>query len=194
MKVKLLGIGVIVALLALVGCSSSDTTTATEADQTTATSTSAPNETTADTASAIISLPDGWTIEQAISAEDVASVTNETMQFFPEGASASQKGKPAGSYLVTGKDGSKIRFDADVNGGTKGFELIKSFAIAETIQEVSGVGNEAYVCEFSETDHGIVVLSGDLVVRIDWNPTVYTTDKTEFGTKLAQKLLDNLYK
>ena len=207
MKVKLLGIAIIVALIAVAGCSSGGATTTTGAGQETTTSaqettttgaettTTAPAETTTTAAAAAaISLPDGWTIDKAISAAEVGTITGETMTFFPEGASAAQKGFPVGSYQVAGKEGSKIRFEAKVDGGTEGFEKIKGFAKAESIKEVSGVGDKAFVCEFSATDHGIVVLKGDLVVRIDWNPTVYTADKAEFGTKLAQKLLANLYK
>ncbi len=194
---RLLGIAMVVALLPLAGCSSdnSATTTGTVQETTTAasTATSGTESETTDT-QASISLPDGWTINEAISAEEVGAITGENMAFFPEGASAADKGHPVGSYLVTDKEGSKIRFEALVDGGREGFEKIKGFAATETISEVSGLADEAFVCEFSPTNHGIVVLKGDLVARIDWNPTVYAMHKTEFGTKLAERFLANLFK
>ncbi len=207
MRMRLFAACLLFAVPAFAGCSSEATTTtaqgvqtATTAEQTattaeqTATTTPADEPTTTTAAApATISLPDGWTMTDALSADDVGAITGETMTYFPEAASAAQNGKPQGSYLATGKDGSKIRFSADVQGGEGEFEKIKQFAEAGSVEEVSGVGDKAYVCAFSATDHGIVALQGEVVIRIDWNPSVYTADKAEFGPQLAGALLDNIF-
>jgi hypothetical protein len=142
-----------------------------------------------------ISLPQGWAMKDAISAEEVGAITGETMTYFPEANSAAQNGKPSGSYTVAGKDKSKIAFRAVVGGGEKEFESVKKFAAAGTDVEVAGVGDKAYLCDFSTGATAIIVLKGEDVFRIDWFPETYASqDKAELGKKLAGKLIEKLYK
>jgi hypothetical protein len=194
-KMNLLGIGMLLALLSLAGCSSeAPGTTAPGSEQGATTAAATDSTTTTAAAPAKISLPEGWAMEDAISAEEVGAITGETMTLFPEASSSAKSGKPVAGYLVSGKDGSKIRFSADVQGGEDLFESMRQFAEEDSIREVNGLGDKAYVCVFSPTDHGIVVLKGDLVIRVDWNPSVYSADPEEFGNRLAGKLLANLYR
>jgi len=141
-----------------------------------------------------ISLPDGWAMQDAISAEEVAAVTGQTMTYFPEAGSSAQAGKPSCGYTVAGKDDSKILFSADVSGGSGPFEAMKDYAVEGTIQSVDGLGDAAYTCAFAGGRRGIIVLKGNALVRVDWSSTAYTVDTEEFGTALAGKLLANLFR
>lgn len=142
-----------------------------------------------------ISLPQGWAMKDAISAEDVGAITGETMTYFPEASSSAQSGKPACGYTVAGKDSSKIGFYAWVNGGSKQFDSIKGFAAKDSVKEVSGIGDKAFICDFSNGQSAIVVQKGETVVRVDWYPKTYSKfDKEDLGKKLAGKLLANMYK
>jgi len=139
---------------------------------------------------ATISLPAGWAMEDAISADQVGAITGETMAFFPEAGSAAQSGKPSCGYTVAGKDDPKIHFGADVQGGQAGFEDMKQLAQDGSIQDVSGAGDKAYSCAFSDGRQGIIVLKGDAPLRADWSPTVCDGDTRELGTRLAGRTLE----
>lgn len=173
-----------IVALAAGGCSSASDTSSDDA-------TSAGESATTP---AQITLPDGWTMTDAISAEEVGAITGETMEVFPEASSAAQSGRPAGGFVIAGTADSKIYFGVDVQGGESGFELQKSYATSDSVEEVSGLGDKAFVCTFSDGRAGIVVLSGEAVVRVDWNPAVYTEDPSTFSGQLAGKLLENMYK
>lgn len=142
-----------------------------------------------------ISLPKGWAMQDAISAADVGAITGETMTYFPEANSKAQEGRPSAGYTVAGKDFSKIAFGAVVGGGEKEFESTKGFAAPGSVVEVAGVGDKAYMCDFVTGATAIVVLKGQDVYRVDWQPKTYDKhDKVELGRKLAGKLLENVYK
>lgn len=142
-----------------------------------------------------ISLPEGWAMQDAISAADVGAITGEAMTYFPEANSAAQTGRPSAGYTVAGKDFSRIAFGAVVGGGEKEFESTKGYAAPGSVVEVAGVGDEAYMCDFVTGATVIVVLKGQDVFRVDWQPKTYDKhDKVELGRKLAGKLLENLYK
>ena len=182
---KIAAIVLFAFILTAAACGSSDETS-TPADD-------GGEATSAASGSAEISLPDGWTMTDAISAEEVGAITGEPMEVFPEAGSAAQSGRPTGGYIATGKTDAKIFFSVEVQGGEQAYELIKEFADPASIQEVSGVGDKAYLCTFSDGRKGIIVLKGDAVVRVDWNPSVFAADPAEFGGELAGKLLENMY-
>ena len=155
----------------------------------------APAEAAAPAAKNEISLPKGWAMSDAISAADVGAITGETMTYFPEAGSKAQEGRPAAGFTVAGKDFSKIAFSAVVGGGEKEFESTKGFAAPGSVVDVPGIGDKAYMCDFVTGATAIVVLKGQDVVRVDWQPKTYDKhDKVELGRKLAGKLLENLYK
>ena len=167
-------------IVSLVGCGASTTT-----------STSSSGS----TLKKEISLPQGWEMKDAISAEDVGAIVGETMTYFPEANSSAKNGKPSCGYTVAGKDFSKIAFNAYVNGGSKEFESTKNFAVKDSVKEVSGLGDKAYICDSTTGATAIVVQKGETVVRVDWQPKTYSKfDKEELGKKLAGKLLENMYK
>lgn len=166
-------------MVVLVGCSGTNTSTT----QTTA---SEKKE---------ISLPKGWAMKDAISAEEVGTIVGETMTYFPEANSNAQAGKPSCGYTVAGKDASKISFKAFVSGGDKEFEGIKGFAVKDSVKDVTGIGDKAYICDFTNSTSAIVVQKGETVIRVDWTPKTYSKfEKVELGKKLAGKLLENMYK
>jgi len=142
---------------------------------------------------AAITLPDGWTMTDALTAEDVGAITGKTMEEFPEASSAAQDGKPAGGYTATGVDGSKIYFGVDVQGGEAGYESMLSYAEPDSTADVSGVGDQATVVRFSDGRAGIIARKGDAVIRVDWDPKVYTDEPSDFGARLANALLQKMY-
>jgi hypothetical protein len=180
-KATVLGVLLVMAAIGAAGCGSS-----TESGPTTASSDGG--------SSATFTLPDGWTMEDAITPEEVGAITGKAMEYFPEASSAAQSGRPAASFTAVGVDGSKIYFGADVQGGQAGYDTMTSYGDSGSLQEVGGVGDKAVAVTLSDGRAGIVVLSGDLVLRIDWDPTVYTGDRADFGSQLANAVLANLYK
>jgi len=142
-----------------------------------------------------IGLPKGWAMQDAISADDVGAITGEKMTYFPDAGSKAQEGRPSCGYNVPGKDFSVINFRAVVGGGESEFESTKGFAVAGSVVEVPGVGDKAYLCDFVTGATTIVVLKGQDVLRVDWQPKTWAShEKVEFGKKLAGKLLEKLYK
>lgn len=142
---------------------------------------------------ATVTLPDGWAMTDALSAEDVGTVTGQTMEVFPEASSAAQDGKPAGSYTAAGADGSKIYFGVDVQGGEAGYEKMLSFAEPGSARDVGEVGDQAATVTFSDGRSGIIVRKGDAVMRVDWDPAVYTDEAADFGARLANLLLQKMF-
>jgi hypothetical protein len=174
---------------ALAGCGSSTDDASTDAGATGATSAAATDE----GGGAVISLPDGWTMTDALSADEVGAITGRAMEVFPEASSAAQDGKPTGSYTATGVDGSKIYFGVDVQGGEARYESQLSFADSGSATDVSGVGDQAAVVTFSDGRAGIIARKGDAVIRVDWDPKVYTDDPAAFGSSLASALLAKMF-
>lgn len=176
-----LGVLILAVSLALTGCGSSSETGTSDGSS-------------GEGGSAAISLPDGWTMTDALSAEDVGAVTGKTMEVFPEASSAAQDGKPTGSYTATGIEGSKIYFGVDVQGGEADYELMLSYAEPGSTTDVSGVGDQAAVVTFSDGRAGIIARKGDVVIRVDWDPKVYTDEPSDFGARLANALLQQMYR
>lgn len=182
----------IVGVLAIAGCGSSGGDGTSEGGAASGGDGSA-SPAAVDTASATITLPDGWALTDALTAEEVGAVTGKTMEVFPEASSAAQDGKPAGSFLASGVDGSKIYFGVDVNGGQAGYDDQLSYAASGSVQDVTGVGDKAATVTFSDGRAGIIVLKGDAVIRVDWDPAVYPDDPADLGARLANALLGGMY-
>jgi hypothetical protein len=142
-----------------------------------------------------ITLAKGWEIKDVLSAEEVGAITGETMAVVPRPDSKAAEGRPAAAYEVTGKMLSQINFSAVVAGGEKEFEGHKQWANAGSVQDVPGLGDKAYVCDVMTGAAAIVVLQGQDVVRVDWQPKPYEKfEKADLGRKLAGKLLEKMYK
>jgi len=47
----------------------------------------------------------------------------------------------------------------------------------------------AAVVRFSDGRAGIIARRGDAVIRVDWDPKVYTYEPSDFGARLANALL-----
>ena len=179
-RLVILGALILTVSLALAGCGSSSDAESTETS-------SGGGGATA------IALPDGWTMSDALTADEVGAITGKTMEEFPEASSAAQDGKPAGGYNATGVDGSKIYFGVDVQGGEAGYENQLSYAEPDSASDVSGVGDQATVLTFSDGRAGIIARKGDAVIRVDWDPKVYTDEPSDFGARLANALLQKMY-
>ena len=116
-RLVMLGTMILAASIMLIACGSTADEAATDATPDAAGSSPAaplPDETAPEepTASSSIILPDGWTMTDALSADEVGAITGKKMVVFPEGSSAAQNGKPAGGYLVLGRNTNPA-----VNGG-----------------------------------------------------------------------------
>ncbi|MBN1298473.1 MAG: hypothetical protein JW997_02175 [Actinobacteria bacterium] len=142
-----------------------------------------------------ITLAQGWALTDAISAKEVAEITGEDMTYFPEAGSAAQDGKPMGSYMIEGKEDSKIGFYVFVNGGIAEFENPRNFMIEGSDREISEIGDKAYLCDFDNNLTAIVIIKGETVIRVLWNTEIYSGfEKEELGKALAGKLMLNMYK
>ena len=154
-----------------------------------------PTAEVAPTAKKEITLAKGWEIKDVLSAEEVGAITGETMAIVPSPESKAAEGRPTAAYETAGKLASNINFSAAVGGGEKEFEGHKQWANAGSVQDVPGVGDKAYVCDVMTGVSAIVVLQGQDVVHVNWDPKLYDKlDKAEFGKKLAGKLLEKMYK
>lgn len=142
---------------------------------------------------AVISLADGWTIDSIITAADVGAITGRTMAYFPEAASAAQDGKPKAGYTNEGQPNTKLYVAVDVAGGEDGFEKEQGFADPASIKELSGVGDQAVTCAWSNGNVGVIVLKGDAVIRIDWPKAVYGDDAEGMGSELANLLIGKMF-
>jgi hypothetical protein len=141
-----------------------------------------------------ISLPDGWEMQAAVSAEDVAAITDKEMKVFPLAGSAAQNGYPSCEYMIDGVSGSGVRFSARVEGGEGVYEVLHQYAVEGSITDVDGLGDKAHTLDVEGGDFAIVALKGDSRYEIRWDPSHYSVDKAEMGLELMTVLLSNVYK
>lgn len=144
-----------------------------------------------------ITLPDGWTMEQAVSVSEIEALVSDTgYAIFPEASSSAASGSPAGGFVKKDANGNlKLTFLAFVNGKEEKYNFFKDYVVEGTLQEVSSeLWDKAFVGDFLDKSAAIVVLKGDVCIRINWFPEAYPQfDKADFGTKLATLLINNLY-
>lgn len=143
-----------------------------------------------------ITLPDGWTMKQVISAEEVDAITGKTgYQNFPEGSSDPKNGKPAASFTHSDGTECRISFYAFTQGKQERYDYYKDFAVEDSIKEVdSPLWDSGHIADFTDGTSGITVLRGDNCMHIRWNHDAHTGhEKTEFGLLLAGMLIQNLY-
>ncbi|MEA5059911.1 MAG: hypothetical protein VB049_07730 [Candidatus Pelethousia sp.] len=143
-----------------------------------------------------ITLPDGWTMDQAITMADIEAVTGQTgYQFFPEGASDAKNGNPAGSFTIAGKGDRKVGFFVFTKGKQEKADYFQDFAVEGSVEGIdSPVWDHGYIADFMDGSSAIVVLRGDCCMRINYFPDGHAgKDKTELGTALAELLINKLY-
>ena len=144
-----------------------------------------------------IILPDGWAMTDAVSASEVEAIMGTPgFDVFPEAASSASSGRPIGSYNVSSVPYSKVRFEADVNGGQEAYDTAAGFLSDPT--EITGPNwDSAVIGEVAageRTQVRIVVLKGDLCFIVSWEPDVFPDlDRIETSVKLADLLTANLY-
>jgi hypothetical protein len=172
--------GLLVIALGLAGCSGADSS-----------STESSGSETSE--AVVITLPDGWAISDAITEEGVGNIMGATLTYFPEANSAAQDGRPSAGYVQESVEGSKIYFGVDVDGGEDEFEIIKGYAVEGSLEEISGLGDEAVALEYEDGRIGVLVLRGDAVIRIDWPADIYGSDAAGLGEQLANYLMDKMY-
>lgn len=156
--------------------------------------TEAPAEPETPMLSDTITLPDGWTMDQAISADDVSAVTGLDYAVFPEAASAAQDGKPAGGF-VTENTKEKISFFAFTNGGQEQYDFFLSFISEGTKQDLpSDLWSQGCYGEFSDGSGAAIVLRGSCCLRVNFMPDGYAAmDKLELARQLAELFVYRLY-
>ena len=144
-----------------------------------------------------IVLPDGWAMTDAVSASEVEAIMGTPgFSAFPEAASSASSGRPIGSYNVSSVPYSKVRFEADVNGGQEAYDTAAGFLSDPT--EITGpMWDSAVIGDVAAGDRTqvrMVVLKGDLFFSVSWEPEVYPDlDRIETSVKLADLLTTNLY-
>jgi hypothetical protein len=180
--------GLLIFALGLAACSGEDTSS-TESSETEA-SESGETETSE---AVVITLPDGWAMNEVISAEEVGAIMGATLTYFPEANSAAQEGRPSAGYVQESVENSKIYIAVDVDGGTEELEIIKGYAVEGSLEEVPGLGDEAYALEYEDGRIGVIVANGDAFIRIDWPADVYGSDAAGLGTQLADLLMSKMY-
>jgi len=146
--------------------------------------------------SGTITLPDGWTVDQAVTAAEVEAVTEQTgYQFFPEGASDAKNGNPAGSFTIAGKGDLKVGFLVFTKGKQEKADYFKDFAVEGSVKELeSPMWDSAYIADFTDGSSAVVVLRGNCCMRINYFPDGHADkDKTALGKALAELLINKLY-
>lgn len=193
-KVVVWVLSVLLLTCAATGCAKEETVTS-EETRAVAEATQAPTEAPAEPAlSETIVLSDGWTMDMAITPEDVAAITGLTYSVFPEAASAAQSGKPAGGF-VTGNTNEKISFFAFTSGGQEQYDFFASFVTEGTMQDLpSDIWDKGFYGEFSDGSAAAVVLRGDVCLRVNFYPDKYPDfEKTDLAAQLATLFINKLY-
>jgi hypothetical protein len=181
---RLMLVVALASVVALAGCSGDESSTETSAETT---------DEAATTESTVIILEEGWAIQDVLAPEEVGEIVGATLVYFPEGASASQDGEPVASYLQEDVENSKVRFAVDVDGGTAEYEAMKGFAVEGSVEEISGLGEEAVALEYEDGNVGVLVRNGEAVISVMWQGSVYGTGAAEVGTQLAELLMAKMY-
>lgn len=139
-----------------------------------------------------ISLPVGWTMDMAVSTEDIQQVTGMTgYAFFPEASSNAPNGKPACGFVKDNNPHLKLTFTAFLQEGAARQDSFLGFA-TDTRQLPSALWDLGYELVFSNGSKAIVVLRGSACYRIDWWPQGYPDDDT-IGERLAALLISRVY-
>ena len=156
-----------------------------------------PQATASPTLGDTITLPDGWTMEQAVSVSEIEALVDDTgYTIFPEASSNAATGSPASGFVKKNANGNlKLTFLAFVNGKEDKYNFFKDYVVEGTLQEInSELWDKAFVGDFSDKSASIVVLKGDVCIRINWFPEAYPQfERDDFGTELATLLVNNLY-
>jgi hypothetical protein len=144
--------------------------------------------------SAVIVLEDGWAMQDVISPEEVGEITGATMVYFPEANADSAGGRPSAGYTQEAVENSKVSFSADVTGGAADeLEIQKGYAVEDTLEEIAGLGDEAYALNWDDGRTGVILVRGDAFMRISWREGVYGNDTVSLGTDLANLLMGKMY-
>ncbi|MEZ4627613.1 MAG: hypothetical protein R2912_05840 [Eubacteriales bacterium] len=156
--------------------------------------TEAPAEQETPALSENITLPDGWTMDQAITSADVSALTGLSYSPFPEAASAAQNGKPAGGF-VTENQKEKISFFAFTKDGQSQYDFFLEYISDGTKQDMpSDLWTQGCYGEFSDGSAAAIVLRGDCCMRVNFYPEGYDSmDKLALARSLAELFVYRLY-
>jgi hypothetical protein len=144
--------------------------------------------------SAVIVLEEGWAMQDVISAEEVGEIVGATMVYFPEANADSAGGRPSAGYTQESVENSKIGFSADLTGGAaEELEIQKGYAVEGTLEEIPGLGDEAYALNWDDGRTGVILVTGDAFIRISWPEGMYGNDTPALGTELANLLMSKMY-
>lgn len=160
--------------------------------------TEGPSITRAEDLSDTIVLPDGWTMEDALTPADVEAVVGRTgLKFWMEPDSSASSGKPAGSFYDGTDIETKILFKVIAKGGQAEYERLTGFV--ENAEEVAAdLWDKLVVGDATLVDYDLnrtLVLRGDVCMVIEWRPEHYSEfDRLDLGCRLADMLIAKLYK
>lgn len=177
--------------------SAGGTTATTAATGKTTATTAAATTTTGKPLSATIVLPAGWEMKDAISVADIEAIIGKTgYKTWAESLSDAKGGKPQGGYFDGNLAASKFNFLVYTKDGKTNYDRVAGYVETPTVVP-SDLWDKAILGEMmmgADRVVGMLILRGDVCMRIQWDPTVYSSyDRKELGVKLADLLINNLY-
>jgi len=144
-----------------------------------------------------ISLPDGWTIDQAIPLANLEFIMGKKgYTFRTEPGSNPEEDHPIGSFVLPHIPTSRIRFEVLADGRRADFdriagELRDSIDFPGRRWETAALGE---VSQEGRTQVRLVGLRGDVCFVITWDPAAYPDlDRTMVCLKLAELRLNGMY-
>lgn len=150
-----------------------------------------------------IVLPDGWEMADAMSIAEIEAIVGTTgYDTWHEPLSDAAAGKPQLSFFDANRQGSerpgsKITFLVYTFDGTANFDRVSGY-VNDSVEVPGDLWDRAIMGTMGGgTDQvtvGMLIQRGDVCIRINWNPEIYSGfDRQEFGVRLAGQLINNLY-
>jgi hypothetical protein len=149
------------------------------------------------TLSDAIVLPEGWEISDAISAAEVEAIIGRSdYEYWYESLNDPAAGKPQGSWYDGSLALSKINFLVYTNDGEANFERVSGY-VNDAVEVSNPFWDKALLggmAAGADDMVAILVLRGDVCLRIQFSPEVYAElDFEETSVALAERLINNLY-
>ncbi len=164
---------------------------------------SVPEEPQAVQLSDTIVLPQGWEMADAMSIAEIEAIVGVTgYDTWHEPLSDAAAGKPQLSYFDANRQGSerpgsRINFLVYTSDGTSNFDRVSGY-VNDSVPVPGDLWDRAILGTMGggidAVTVGMLIQRGDVCIRIQWNPEIYSGfDRQEFSVKLAEQLINNLY-
>lgn len=162
-----------------------------------------PQEPASPVLSDVIVLPQGWEMADAMSVAEIEALVGVSgYDTWHEPLSDAAAGKPQLSYFDANRTGSerpqsKINFLVYTHEGTANFDRVSGY-VNDAVEVSGDLWDRAILGTMGggidAVTVGFLVQRGDVCIRIQWSPGIYSTfDAEEFSVRLAEQLIHNLY-